>query len=72
MKLFHHKHHFFGHNHHRKVRHRIAVLFVTFAVLLGLTSAIGIYFGMDPFAVFPLAILFCIVGVVGHVAVDHH
>lgn len=72
MKIFHHTHHFFGHNHHRKIRHRAAVLSAAGVILFGGVSAIGIYFGMDGFAMFPLAILFLLVGIVAHIAVDHH
>ncbi len=44
----------------------------TGVILFGGASAIGLYFGMDGFAMFPLAVLFLVVGVVAHVAVDHY
>ncbi|PIT86059.1 MAG: hypothetical protein COU33_05235 [Candidatus Magasanikbacteria bacterium CG10_big_fil_rev_8_21_14_0_10_43_6] len=72
MKLFHHTHHFFGHVHQKKVRHRVAVLVASYLFLIGMTSAIGIYFGMDGFAVFPLVILFILVGLITHIAIDHY
>ena len=72
MKIFHHKHHFFGHTHHRKIRHRLVVLVTAGVVLFGGASAIGIYFGMDGFAMFPFAILFLLVGGVAHIAIDHY